>query len=220
MSSLAPLDVDFDWIIWVGFRPGVRDNPGATAVEALEDLLHLQLKPGEAVYTSKRYCLKGNGVTRQEVEQIAGELLANDIIQQWAVFDKSQWNPTTGIGFVIPKVMLDHQPEVATLAIDSDATLARLSDERSLSLNHNDIPTIRSYFLKPDVQRQRREVLLSDPTDVELEYISQARSDHCNHNTFGGLFRYTDLSKGTIDVVDSLFKTCIHQGLCWLTAMF
>jgi hypothetical protein len=32
VSSLQPLDVDFDWIIWVGFRPGVRDNPGATAV--------------------------------------------------------------------------------------------------------------------------------------------------------------------------------------------
>jgi hypothetical protein len=34
VSSLQPLDVDFDWIIWVGFRPGVRDNPGATALEA------------------------------------------------------------------------------------------------------------------------------------------------------------------------------------------
>ena len=29
VSSLQPLDVDFDWILWVGFRPGVRDNPGA-----------------------------------------------------------------------------------------------------------------------------------------------------------------------------------------------
>ena len=210
VSSLQPLDVDFDWIIWVGFRPGVRDNPGVTAVEALEDLLHLRLKPGEAVYTSKRYCLKGNSVTRQEVEQIAGELLANDIIQQWAVFDKSQWDPATGIGFVIPKVMLDHQPEVATLAIDSDATLAQLSDERSLSLNPNDIPTIRSYFLKPDVQRQRREVSLSDPTDVELEYISQARSDHCNHNTFGGRFQYRDLGSGQKETIDSLFKTYIE----------
>jgi hypothetical protein len=56
--------------------------------------------------------------------KIAGELLANDIIQQWAVFDTDQWDPDTGIGFIIPKVILDHQPEVATLAIDSDDTLA------------------------------------------------------------------------------------------------
>ena len=210
VSSLQPLDVDFDWILWVGSRPGVRDNPGATAVEAVEDLLHLRLKPGQAVYTSKRYCLKGNAVSRQDAEKIAGELLANDIIQQWAVFDPSQWDPAIGIGFVIPKVMLDHQPEVATLSIDSDETLTRLSDQRSLSLNPRDIPTIRSYFLKPDVQRQRRQVSLSDPTDVELEYISQARSDHCNHNTFGGRFHYRDLETGKTETIDSLFKTFIE----------
>ncbi len=209
-SSLQPLDVDFDWIIWVGFRPGVRDNPGATAVEAMEDLLRLQFKPGEAVYTSKRYCLKGSGVTRQDVEKIAGELLANDIIQQWAVYDKGQWDPSTGIGFIIPKVILDHQPEVASLSIDSDETLARLSDQRSLSINPRDIPTIRSYFLRPDVQAQRRQVSLAEPTDVELEYISQARSDHCNHNTFGGRFHYRDLETGQTETIDSLFKTYIE----------
>lgn len=210
VSSLQPLDVDFDWIIWVGFRPGVKDNPGATAVEAVEDRLGLTLKSAEDIYTSKRYCLKGNGVSRKDVEKIAGELLANDIIQQWAVFDKEQWDPATGIGFVIPRVILDHQPEVATLSIDSDETMARLSDERNLSLNPRDIPTIRSYFLNPDVQRQRREVSLSDPTDVELEYISQARSDHCNHNTFGGRFHYRDLASGQKETINSLFKTYIE----------
>ena len=210
VSSVKPLDVDFDWIIWVGFRPGVRDNPGATAVEAVEDLLRVKLKPGEAVYTAKRYCLKGSGVRRRDVEKIAGELLANDIIQQWAVFDKSQWDPATGIGIIIPKVILDHQPEVATLAIDSDETLVRLSVERSLSLNPKDIPTIRSYFLRPEVQNQRKRVFLSDPTDVELEYISQARSDHCNHNTFGGRFHYRDLESGKVETIDSLFKTYIE----------
>jgi phosphoribosylformylglycinamidine synthase II len=209
-SSLQPLDADFDWIIWVGFRPGVRDNPGATAVEAMEDLLGLRFKPGEAVYTSKRYCLKGNSVTRQDAEKIAGELLANDIIQQWAVYDKGQWDPSTGIGFIIPKVILDHQPEVVTLAINSDETLARLSDERSLSINPRDIPTIRAYFLKPEVQQQRRQVSLADPTDVELEYISQARSDHCNHNTFGGRFHYKDQETGKTETIDSLFKTYIE----------
>jgi phosphoribosylformylglycinamidine (FGAM) synthase-like enzyme len=113
----------------------------------------------------------------------------------------------SGIGFVVPKVILDHQPEVTTLAIDSDETLARLSDERNLALNPRDIPTIRSYFLQPEVQRQRQKVGLADPTDVELEYISQARSDHCNHNTFGGRFAYRDLETGDHETIDSLFKT-------------
>ncbi|MGA6924625.1 MAG: phosphoribosylformylglycinamidine synthase subunit PurS [Desulfosarcina sp.] len=218
VSSLAPLPVDFDWIIWVGFRPGVRDNPGATAVEAVEDLLQVRLTAGQAIYTSKRYCLKGKWLDRRDVERIASQLLANDIIQQWAIFDVDGWDPAVGIGTVIPKVILDHRPEVATIPIDSDETLARLSDARSLSLNPNDIPTIRSYFLRPDVQRLRRQVGLSDPTDIELEYISQARSDHCNHNTFGGRFHYRDLASGQTETIDSLFRTYIQEPTLALKA--
>ncbi|MDL2274618.1 phosphoribosylformylglycinamidine synthase [Desulfosarcina sp. OttesenSCG-928-G10] len=211
VSSFDPLDVAFDQMIWVGFRPGVRDNAGATAMEAIEDLLRIRLKPGEAVYTSKRYCLRGKTLTLQDAEKIAGALLANDIIQQWRVYSPDQWDPKTGIGMIIPKVMLNHTPEVKTLSIDSDETLSRLSDERNLSLNPNDIPVIRAYFLDPEVKRQRQAVGLSDPTDVELEYISQGRSDHCNHNTFGGRFHYHDLDTGEREVINSLFKTCIEK---------
>ena len=38
VSAYTPMDVAFDWSVWVGFRPGVRDNPGSTAAEAVEDL--------------------------------------------------------------------------------------------------------------------------------------------------------------------------------------
>lgn len=211
ISSLDPLPIAFDWIIWVGFRPGVRDNAGATAVEAMEDLLDITFGEDASVYTSKRYCLKGSGLTRESVEKIAGELLANDIIQQWKVFNAESWNPDQGIGYVIPKVTLDHTPTVTTIPIDSDETLKAVSDERNLALNPNDIPTIRKYFLTPEVKKAREALGLSDPTDVELEYISQARSDHCNHNTFQGLFRYVDESAGEKELVDSLFKTCIQS---------
>ena len=210
ISSLRPLAVEADWIIWVGFRPGVRDNAGATAVEAMEDLLEITFGPHEAAYTSKRYCLKGTGLSRPEVEKIASELLANDIIQQWMIFDAKDWDPAQGVGFIIPKVKLDHTPTVSVLSIDSDETLQRLSVERNLALNPNDIPIIRNYFLNPTVKPQRKAVGLDEPTDVELEYISQARSDHCNHNTFRGLFNYADLSSGERDTINSLFKTCIE----------
>ncbi|MDY6951816.1 MAG: phosphoribosylformylglycinamidine synthase subunit PurS, partial [Thermodesulfobacteriota bacterium] len=81
VSSYDPLDIDFDWILWIGYRPGVRDNPGSTAVEAIEDLLGIRLKPHEGVYTSKRYCLKGGDLAFEDADRIARELLANDIIQ-------------------------------------------------------------------------------------------------------------------------------------------
>ena len=210
ISSYQPLSIDFDSVLWVGYRPGVRDNPGSTAAEAVEDLLRIRLKPHEAIYTSKRYCVKGDYLSFQDADRIARELLANDIIQQWRVFSREDWDPEAGVGIIIPKVRLDHKPTVTAIPVDSDETLTRISKERGLALNTNDIPAIRAYFLREDVLARRRALGLSAPTDVELEYISQARSDHCNHNTFRGLFHYRDLATGESKDVDDLFATCIE----------
>jgi phosphoribosylformylglycinamidine synthase subunit PurSL len=216
VSSYRPLAVDFDWIIWVGYRPGVRDNPGSTAVEAIEDILGIKFKSGDAVYTSKRYCICGPGLARKDIERIACELLANDIIQQIKIYSGEEWNGEEGISYIIPKVMLNHIPTVSSISIDSNDTLKKISDERNLALNPNDIPTIRNYFLRKDVLALRAMVGLSEPTDIELEYISQARSDHCNHNTFRGLFRYTDLGTGRSETIDNLFKTFIEAPTLYL----
>jgi len=210
ISSFRPIPLEFDWTIWVGFRPGVRDNPGSTAIEAIEDVLGIPFDGNEAVYTSKRYCLSGGGLFESDVKKIAGELLANDIIQQWRIYPKEAWDPDSGIGFIIPKVKLDHVPTVTAIPITSDAVLEQISDQRNLALNPKDIPIIRDYFLDSSVQKVRARFGLSDPTDVELEYISQARSDHCNHNTFRGRFRYRNPADGTEMLMDNLFKTCIE----------
>ncbi|MDF1592234.1 MAG: AIR synthase-related protein [Desulfobacterales bacterium] len=218
VSSLDPLPCDFDWTIWVGYRPGVRDNPGSTAVEAVEDLLGAKLGPDSAIYTSRRYCLCGQGIAAESVNRIAAQLLANDTIQQWKIFSQGEWDPSEGIGFILPMVILNHTPMVTAIPIDSDKTLMQISDERNLALNPNDIPTIRAYFLDGEVQAARARVGLSDPTDVELEYISQARSDHCNHNTFRGLFHYRENPGGSTERVDNLFKTCIEAPTLALMA--
>ncbi len=218
ISSFKPLGLPFEWTIWVGYRPGVRDNPGATAVEAIEDLLGLRLAAGESVYTSRRYCIEGTGLVVADLDKIAGQLLANDIIQQWKIIPAKDWDKKSGIGLVIPRVRLDHIPTVRTVPVDSDETLMKISAERNLALNPNDIPTIRSYFMDKAVQADRARAGLADPTDLELEYISQARSDHCNHNTFQGLFHYRDLASGRSEKVDNLFKTCIEAPTLALKA--
>ena len=209
-ASYAPLNLPFDWCIWVGYRPGVRDNPGSTAVEAIEDILDIRFKKDEAVYTSKRYCIRASDVTLADIDRIAGELIANDIIQQWKIYPQDAWRPDEGIGFVCPRVMLNHTPTVAPIAIDSDETLKRISDTRNLALNPNDIPVIRAYFLQQPVVEERAAAGLTAPTDIELEYISQARSDHCNHNTFRGLFRYRDHEAAQAVIENNLFKTYIQ----------
>ncbi|MEW6665534.1 MAG: AIR synthase-related protein [Thermodesulfobacteriota bacterium] len=208
-SSFKPLAKSFDWLIWIGFRPGVRDTAGSTAVEAMEDLLRVRFKPHEAVYTSKLYALRGR-LEQEQVNRIAREILANEIIHQWKVFSRESWDSEMGIGFVVPRVLLNHEPQVSTLPIENDMELKGISVKRNLALQDRDIPVIRGYFLREDVLAERKTLGLSLPTDVELEYISQARSDHCNHNTFRGLFRYRDLATGHEETVNNLFKACIE----------
>jgi phosphoribosylformylglycinamidine synthase subunit PurSL len=208
-SSCTPVARNFDWLIWVSFRPGVRDTAGSTAAEAIEDLLKIKLQPDEAVYTSRLYAVTGR-ISEAEAHTLASEILANDIIQQWKVFSPGEWERDKGIGNTVPKVILNHEPRVSTIAIGSDDALRQISKERNLALRESDIPVIRRYFLRKDILADRLALGLSLPTDVELEYISQSRSDHCNHNTFRGLFRYRDLSTGQGEIVDNLFKTCIE----------
>ena len=53
LGSFGPLAAQvlpgFDWALWVGFKPGVRDNEGATAIEAMTDALGREFGPDEAV---------------------------------------------------------------------------------------------------------------------------------------------------------------------------
>jgi phosphoribosylformylglycinamidine synthase len=216
VSSYGALPLPFDWCIWVGFRPGVRDNPGSTAIEAIEDVLGIAMKRNQAVYTSKRYCLLGGSLMETDADRMAGEILANDIIQQWRIYSKQGWDPDAGTGLILPKVKLNHTPTVTPVPITSDTVLQDISNRRNLALNPRDIPVIRKYFLDPGVRESRSRFGLSDPTDVELEYISQSRSDHCNHNTFRGRFLYRDPDAGIEEVADNLFKTCIEAPTLFL----
>ncbi len=211
ISSFEPLEVDYDWAIWVGYRPGVRDTAGSTAMEAIEDFFKLKFKEGEACYTSRLYCVRGKGLNQKQVELIARESLANELIHQWKVIEKGNRNLRKEIGLTVPRVILKHKPTVTVLPIQSDEELMRISNERNLALNPRDVPIIREYFLREEIRRERKKKGLDLPTDIELEYIAQARSDHCNHNTFKGLFYYKDLSTGQKEVINNLFKTCIEE---------
>lgn len=211
VSSLEPLDIDFDWCIWIGYRPGVKDNPGATAMEAIKDHLGKTFGSDEGIYTSKRYCLKGDMLGREDVEKLASELLSNSIIQQYQIFSIEKWDKNVGADVKPAKVVLDHTPCFEVVSIDSDEQLSKISDERNLALNPRDIPVIREYFLDKTVLESRKTAGLSKPTDLELEYISQARSDHCNHNTFQGTFRYKDPSTNEDVIEKNLFKTYIQE---------
>src|SRR5271157_537871 len=54
-----PAMLDADWVVEVGFKPGVTDNVGRTAKEVIEALSGLRFGEEEGVYTSRLYFFKG-----------------------------------------------------------------------------------------------------------------------------------------------------------------
>jgi phosphoribosylformylglycinamidine synthase len=85
--------------------------------------------------------------------------------------------------------------EVA-LAKASDRQLIEISNELSLGLSLQEMKTIQAYFNKEG----------RNPTDVELQTISQTWSEHCYHKTFKGKIQIDGKE------IDSLFKTYIAKA--------
>ena len=210
ISGFQPLARDFHWAIWVGFKPGVRDTAGDVAREAIAAYLGRPLPDGAAVYTSKLFLLTGEDLTEPQVAKIAKELLADDMVQEFRIFSSQTWAPGVGVGIILPRVELAHTPAVEAFEIASPEELRELSRRRHLALRDADLPVILDYFQRPEVKARRAAVGLAAPTDVELEYLAQARSDHCNHNTFRGRFHYRDQATGETFTLDNPFKICIE----------
>jgi len=47
---------DFDWLIEVGYRPGVTDNVGHSAAEGVQDMLGRQFSADEGFFTADSIC--------------------------------------------------------------------------------------------------------------------------------------------------------------------
>ena len=202
-----PLKIPFDWLIEVGFRPGVTDNVGRTAREAVERALGVQFQSEEGLYTRKLYFIQG-GITKEQADTIAKDLLANDLIQTRTVFapgdDRS--------AITVPRVTSRSQAVVRSINLDvDDEELLRISKEGVLALSLEEMRAIRDYYRTPAFLEQRtRAGLDAEITDCELEVLAQTWSEHCKHKIFNALIQYQE--GGTSRKIDSLFRTCIQAS--------
>jgi phosphoribosylformylglycinamidine synthase len=78
----------------------------------------------------------------------------------------------------------------------SEAQLSEISRELGLGLSVQEMQAVQAYF-----KREGR-----NPTDVELQTISQTWSEHCYHKTFKGKIRFGNKE------INSLFKTYIAKA--------
>ena len=209
-----PLAHDFDVLIEVGFRPGVTDNSGRTAREAIQYITGRPFAASEAVYTSVQYLLSG-AVDVAVAERIVSGFLANGLIQRWSIVPANEFDRERGLPVVVPKVDVgSHQVAIREIDLNvSDSELLQISKDGMLALTLEEMKIIQDYVADPQVQANRKEVGLGAMlTDCELEALAQTWSEHCKHKIFAAAIDYEDTTTGEKQSIDSLFKSYIMRA--------
>lgn len=184
--------------IEIGLLPGVTDNVGKTAKEALMDGLGKEVE----VYYSRVYAITGD-ITEEKCEIISA-LLFNPLVEK-AVIHK----PMEKVQPYVPKVILRHDPNVERISLRiNEQKLESLAKQRLLALNIEEFKAIKNYLKKEEIIAERTKFGLDEKiTDVELECIAQTWSEHCKHKIFNAKITYNN---GEKHAIDSLFKTFIR----------
>jgi phosphoribosylformylglycinamidine synthase len=209
----GPILEDWDYWVEVGFRPGVTDNVGLTASEAIADLLGLPDRSQRTVFVSTGYVLKGSGMKPGDVERLASGMLANSLIEETRIYSKKDLASNGGFQPRIPRVRLPECAPVRTydLLRAPDSELEALSRKNTWALTLDEMHAIRDYFAAPEVGKERADKRLSkSPTDVEMEVLAQTWSEHCKHKIFASNIDYTD-ENGERRRIENLFKTTIKD---------
>ncbi len=207
----TPAATGFDYLVEVGLRPGVTDNVGRTAREAVEYLTGRPFRAGEGVYTSVQYLLSGK-LAPADVESISTGLLCNTLIQRYTILDAATFAANKGVSVSVPKVLGEIKTTVKEIDLEvSDQELMRISKEGVLALTLEEMRIIQSHFRDPQVVTARQSMGLGPrPTDVELEALAQTWSEHCKHKIFSGTVQYED-ETGNRQEIKSLFKSFIQR---------
>lgn len=224
----APLASGFDFAVEVGFLPGVTDNVGKSATEGIQDTLGRALTEGERAYRSTLYTLRG-GVSHDTCDHIARDLLANKLIERWAVLSQTEFTDTGGRGVLgVPIVHEESDATVAEIDLETpDKELEALSRDNTLALELGEMKAIQAYYRDPATQAARAKLGLPNcATDIELEILAQTWSEHCKHKIFAANIEYVD-DQGDTRSINSLFKTYVKattdevgKRVDWLVSVF
>ncbi|GAB2850099.1 phosphoribosylformylglycinamidine synthase subunit PurL [Hymenobacter ruber] len=200
----------FATYILVARRPGVTDDEGTSAQNALADILNEPLDVHTQHIFSKKLYLLENDLPETDLRRIAEELLGNKLIN-WLEVGRvadgiRDYTPRPGGG-------AEAITEIVSLTGLSDAELLQLSKKNIYALNLAEMQAVRDYFAAAETQAERKAAGLPvDPTDCELEIIAQTWSEHCKHKEFAAVINYKDTETGEEKQIDSLFKTYIKDA--------
>lgn len=187
--------------IEVGFLPGITDNIGQSASQAVRDALGKEMP----VYYSRMYCFDGP-MEEGEAQRIA-TLLHNPMVERFRLYPPGhapQADP--------PRVVIQDRIHVARFLLrPGRKETQQLIEKQMLALRKAEVAAIAAYLEDKKVLKERKTVELDERiTDVELETIAQTWSEHCKHKIFNARIEYSE--NGEKHVINGLFPVFIRQA--------
>lgn len=228
------------YVVEVRYRPGVTDNVGRSATEALRLISDFAKIEEVHVFSGAAFVLYGP-ITRGQAELVGEELLANSLIQELRVIPYAEFASSDRFANQsVPEVLLPESPTVKEINLDqSDRGLQEMSQANCWALTVSELRAIQEYFERAEVKAARaREGLPTGPTDVEIEILAQTWSEHCKHKIFNAGINYREPENADGKAlfpalgsfrVKSLFKDMIRgatervrerRNLNWLVSVF
>ncbi|HQY87985.1 MAG TPA: phosphoribosylformylglycinamidine synthase subunit PurS, partial [Tepidisphaeraceae bacterium] len=191
LMNSSDLPSDFSGsIIEIHLKPGVMDPAAGSTELALRTLgLHVgRVQTGRQFRFSEK-------LEVDVLNQIARRFLASPVIEEIRLTPQppTPFSPLTSSPTTVQKVHVCNQP---------DTTLNKISRDRQLLLNLEEMRTIKSHFKQ----------LNREPTDVELETLAQTWSEHCIHKTMKSAVDVLDESGNVIRSYNNLIKETIFDS--------
>jgi phosphoribosylformylglycinamidine synthase subunit PurSL len=219
---------EYDYLIEIGYQPGVTDNIGKSSAEGIADVIGRSLGEGEGVFKSTQYAVTGS-VSFDICDAFTRNLLANQLIQRWAIKTPSEMAVLGGDGLLdLPLVTERSDSEVREIDLEiPDEALMELSRDGMFALELEEMLAIQGYYRDAHILETRTEMGLPiKPTDIELEILAQTWSEHCKHKIFAADIEYTDAA-GTVHQIDGLFRNYVKattdvvgEKVDWLVSVF
>ena len=211
-----------DYLIRVGFKPGVTDNVSRTFRTAAADILGHKLADDEYVFSSTEYLVSGK-ISKADAETIGFKLLANELIQSALVLEGKD---SENVPANLPYMNASEKVEVRKYNLEvSDDELVEISKKGILALSLEEMKSIQNYFRTATGREEFG--LDANPTDVEMEVLAQTWSEHCKHKIFSAEIDYENSETGEKQTIDSCYKTFIKDStkeiagkVDWLVSVF
>ena len=181
-------------VVEVAYKAGVVDPVEETVIIGLTDL---GIKNVKAVKTAKLYILEGK-LTKEQLEDISSKLLVNPIIHHVITSGESVFSANPQYKFVLKQVDLMGNEKAAM-------------EELRLNYTFSDIErtAVWDYYKK----------LGRNPTDVELETLTQTWSEHCVHKTFKAKISYNGKTVNNI-MKSTIFRVTKELDKPWCLSVF